>query len=81
MQNAVEHAAVAARISEGLVTGRLPRKQPTTTWVGHGSGKVCDGCGAEVSSSTLEHEYEFEKALIRLHAECAKIWLAMVSYS
>jgi hypothetical protein len=81
MQTSAEHAAVAGRISQGLVTGRLPRKQPATTWIGQGSGKVCDGCGAAVSAATLEHEYYSEKGVIRLHAECARIWLAMLTYS
>lgn len=82
MSKATEHATIAARVNEAIVAGRLPRSQPTKTWVGHGSGKLCDGCGAEIAFSTLEHEYDFDGAPVaRLHADCAKIWTAMVNYS
>lgn len=37
--------------------GRLPLDAPTRMWAGHGTSKVCDGCGEPIFPSQVEYEF------------------------
>jgi hypothetical protein len=71
---------IAEKIFAKLSDGLLPSRAPTKSCGEHGSGHPCDGCGAPIVSTEVEHEIEFDHLPpLRLHAMCEAIWQALRS--
>ena len=64
-------------IPDKLARGLLPTVKPLKTWVGHGNGRPCDGCGQPVTAPDWEYELEFaDERIVRLHKNCFAVWNA-----
>lgn len=56
----------------------LPYEEPARTWAGHGTGALCNFCGAAIKSHDIEYEVELITAgNVRnwhFHFNCYRTW-------
>lgn len=66
--------------AERLRDGRLPTAKSLTLWAGFGNGRPCEGCGAAILGTEVEHEHDLVGGgTLRLHAVCSVLWARMVT--
>ena len=71
--------AATAHTAVGADDGQLlPYEEPTRTWAGHGTGALCNFCGAAIKSLDIEYEDELVTAgSVRnwhFHFNCYRTW-------
>jgi hypothetical protein len=59
-----------------IEAGRLPRRPPTATWGGSGSGAECAVCSRVLAADSLELEVQFsgDRRSYHFHVECLAAW-------
>lgn len=72
----------APRTAESPELGALTGAEPLKTWAGHGTGSVCNGCGASIHANEIEYEVELAgKSAARtarslhFHLACYRAWM------
>jgi hypothetical protein len=70
------------RAREGIRSGKLPNRKPSSTWGGSGNGARCAVCDGNLSRDQVELEFEVKhqdgtnNATYRMHVSCYTIWEA-----
>jgi hypothetical protein len=59
--------------------GRLPYREPSRAWAGHGNGTGCQLCLEPIESHEIEYEIELdeegaEPLVLHMHVECYLEW-------
>jgi hypothetical protein len=68
------------RAKERMRTGELPRDDPSRSYAGPGSSRLCALCDAPILAAEIECELEFggpeapRPQVLRFHCECESIW-------
>ena len=70
------------RANTGLTTdlqgSPLREESRLRTWAGHGSGAICNGCGATIREQEIEYEIEMpqgsEVPTLHFHFNCYRDW-------
>jgi len=56
----------------------MPYREPLRTWAGHGTGALCNGCGAVIRANEIEYEIELPpdspRHSLHFHFVCYKNW-------
>jgi len=67
----------AEKIREKLTGGTLPtlRDAGGITFVGFGTGQICDGCDTPILPAEMEYAVESrERRTFRFHVRCVLLW-------
>jgi len=66
----------AERIREKLAAGTLPHHDAGgITFVGFGTGRLCDGCDTPILTAEMEYEVTTrDRRNIRFHVRCVLLW-------
>jgi len=62
------------QIREKLAAGTLPHEARGTTFVGFGTGQVCDGCDTPIAHTDMAYEVEARDRRLRFHVRCVLLW-------
>ena len=56
----------------------MPQREPLRTWAGHGTGAICNACGAPVQAHEIEYEVEMPAGsaapTLNFHLMCYRNW-------
>ena len=54
------------------------QREPLRTWAGHGTGAICNACGAPIQAHEIEYEVEMpagsEAPTLNFHLMCFRNW-------
>ena len=54
------------------------KREPLRTWAGHGTGAICNACGAPVQAHEIEYEVEMPAGstapTLNFHLMCYRNW-------
>jgi hypothetical protein len=62
------------KIRAKLAAGTLPHEARGTTFVGFGTGGLCDGCDTPILAAEMEYEVEARDRRLRFHVRCVLLW-------
>lgn len=64
--------------AEKAESAHLRKTEPLRTWAGHGTGVICNGCGAPVQAHEIEYEVEMpagsDVPTLNFHLMCYRNW-------
>jgi len=56
----------------------MRQREPLRTWAGHGTGAICNACGAPVQAHEIEYEVEMPAGsaapTLNFHLMCYRNW-------
>jgi hypothetical protein len=57
---------------------RMQQREPLRTWAGHGTGAICNACGAPIQAHEIEYEVEMPAGssapTLNFHLMCYRNW-------
>jgi hypothetical protein len=58
-----------------VLIGQLPKRTTTKSWVGYGSGLLCDGCDQPITATDVEHAVDaIGLGTLHFHKRCMQFW-------
>jgi hypothetical protein len=71
-------ARTGSETTENVDVSLMPQREPLRTWAGHGTGVVCNGCGATIKAHEIEYEVELppgsDVPALNFHLACYRTW-------
>jgi hypothetical protein len=70
------------RVRDGIRSGKLPNRKPSSTWGGSGNGARCAVCDGNLRRDQVELEFEVKhqdgtnNTTYRMHVSCYTTWEA-----
>jgi len=56
----------------------MQQREPLRTWAGHGTGAICNACGAPIQAHEIEYEVEMPAGsaapTLNFHLMCYRNW-------
>jgi hypothetical protein len=68
--------SLADLVREKVDAGVLPLEAPAKIWICLGSGRPCAVCGQSILFTEYEPLYNDNRAAIRFHGGCHRVWEA-----
>ena len=64
--------------TETVDSSLTQQREPLRTWAGHGTGAICNACGAPVQAHEIEYEIEMPEGSnmtsLHFHFVCYRSW-------
>jgi hypothetical protein len=69
---------IASETAETVDLPLMRQREPLRTWAGHGTGAICNACGAPIQAHEIEYEVEMpaggEAPTLNFHLMCYRNW-------